>query len=217
MVFMEDSERGAAIAREHNIDTGLHLNLTAPFSAGNCPARLKICQEDVARYLRRHRLAQVMFHPGLMSAFRDVVTAQLDEFTRLYGQSPSRLDGHHHMHLCANVLWQKLLPAKTMVRRNFSFEAGEKSLWNRWYRGFVDRMLARRHKITDYFFSLPPLEPQSRVERIVSLSHEHVVEVEAHPVKEDEYRFLTGEGLARFAGHVNTGGPSRRFSGSKSA
>lgn len=217
MVFMEDSERGAALAQEQGIDTGLHLNLTTPFSAGSYPSRLKACQEDIARYLLRHRLAQVVFHPGLTSAFRYVVTAQLDEFSRLYGQSPFRLDGHHHMHLCANVLWQKLLPAKTMVRRNFSFEAGEKSLWNRLYRRLVDRILARRHRITDYFFSLPPLEPQSRLERIVSLSRDHVVEVEAHPVKEDEYQFLTGEGLTRFSGHASIENPSPSFSGSKSA
>ena len=214
MVFMEDSERGAGIAREQSIDTGLHLNLTTPFSAANCPARLKACQEEIARYLGRHRLAQVVFHPGLTSAFQYVVSAQLDEFSRLYGQPPSRLDGHHHMHLCANVLWQQLLPAKTMVRRNFSFEAGEKSPWNRWYRGIVDRMLARRHQMADYFFSLPPLEPQTRLERIVSLSRDHVVEVEAHPVKEDEYRFLTGEGLARFSGHVGVEGPSSMYLGS---
>lgn len=197
MVFMDDSERGAALAREQGIDTGLHLNLTTPFSAGNCPARLKACQEEIARYLGRHRLAQVMFHPGLTSVFRYVVTAQLDEFSRLYGQSPSRLDGHHHMHLCANVLWQKLLPAKTMVRRNFSFEASEKSPWNRWYRGVVDRMLARRHRMTDYFFSLPPLEPQSRLERIFLLARKWVVEVETHPVNTDEYRFLIAGGIDR--------------------
>jgi hypothetical protein len=34
------------------------------------------------------------------------------------------------MHLCANVLWQGLLPAGTLVRRNFSFHPGEKSRWN---------------------------------------------------------------------------------------
>src|SRR5215467_1795586 len=32
MVFMEDSERAAKLAQEHKIETGLHLNLTAPFS-----------------------------------------------------------------------------------------------------------------------------------------------------------------------------------------
>src|SRR5213594_3601887 len=38
MVFMEDSERAAAIARERGIDAGLHLNFTTSFSAEGCPA-----------------------------------------------------------------------------------------------------------------------------------------------------------------------------------
>src|SRR6185436_18089720 len=141
MVFMEDSNRAATIAREHAIESGLHLNFTTPFSAGNCPSRLMECQQKIARYLLRHRLAQVMFQPGLINAFEYVVVAQLDEFRRLYGTDPFRLDGHHHMHLCANVLFQGLLPQNTIVRSNFSFEAGEKSLWNRLYRRVVDRVL----------------------------------------------------------------------------
>src|SRR6185369_10838794 len=31
MVFMEDSERAAALARQHRVDCGLHLNFTTPF------------------------------------------------------------------------------------------------------------------------------------------------------------------------------------------
>src|SRR5438034_3925448 len=64
MVFMEDSERAAAIARERTIEAGLHLNLTTSFSGSNCPARLVERQQKVARYLQRHRLSQVVFHPG---------------------------------------------------------------------------------------------------------------------------------------------------------
>ncbi|MCS6319808.1 MAG: ChbG/HpnK family deacetylase, partial [Nitrospira sp.] len=197
MVFMKDSERAATVAREEALDTGLHLNLTTPFQSGNAPSKLRDYQEKIARYLRRHRLAQILFHPGLTRAFDYVVASQLDEFTRLYGRAPSRLDGHHHMHLCANILVQRLLPPGTIVRRNYTFESGEKSLWNRCYRSLVDRAVARRHRMTDYFFSLPPLEPKGRLERIVSLSWEHVVEVEAHPVNAEEYRFLSEGSMAR--------------------
>src|SRR5579862_5616853 len=37
MVFMEDSERSAVLARRSGIDAGLHLNLTTPLSASHCP------------------------------------------------------------------------------------------------------------------------------------------------------------------------------------
>jgi predicted glycoside hydrolase/deacetylase ChbG (UPF0249 family) len=199
MVFMEDSERAAAIARDCNIDAGLHLNFTTSFSAPGIPARLMEHQQRLTRYLRWRRLGQVLYHPGLASSFKYIVAAQLDEFSRLYGNGPERIDGHHHMHLCANVVLPNLLPSGTIVRRNFSFQPGEKALSNRLYRQFVDRMLSRRHRLTDYFFSLPPLEPAARLQRIFSLSNQFVVEVETHPANPEEFRFLTGGEILRCA------------------
>ena len=190
MVFMEDSERAAALARARGIDVGLHLNLTTPFSMRACPTRLVERQRELARHLLRHRLAPVVFHPGLARAFDYVVAAQRDQFFRLYGVPPERVDGHHHMHLCANVLLGGLLPPGAVVRRNFSFQPREKNLCNRLYRRGVDRLLARRHRVVDFFFSLAPVEPVSRLHRIFSLARQAVVELEAHPVQPDEYRFL---------------------------
>jgi hypothetical protein len=196
MVFMEDSARAAALAIERGLDVALHLNLTTPFSAPGCPPALRQAQERLGRYLRRTRLSQVVFHPGLVRAFAAVVAAQVEEFRRLYGAGPERIDGHHHMHLCANVLLAGLLPAGTLVRRSFSFRAGEKSRANVVYRRAVDRLLARRHRLVDFFFSLPPLEP-GRLARIFALARERAVEVETHPINPDEYRFLTEGALLR--------------------
>ena len=195
MVFMEDSERGAAQALEHNVDAGLHLNFTTPFSAPSVSERLTKHQQRVTAYLKRWRLNQAIFHPGLTSSFRYVAEAQLDEYARLFGAPPARLDGHHHMHLCANALFGGLMPAGTIVRRNFSFRTGEKGFVNRRYRRFVDRTLARRHRLTDFFFALAPLEPFDRLTEILSLSRRFVVEVVTHPVAQEEYRFLTGGGF----------------------
>jgi hypothetical protein len=202
MVFMEDSERAAAIAREKQIDAGLHLNLTTGFSDQLVAGRLAERQAEIARYLRSHRLARVMFNPALSRDFEYVVSAQLDEFRRLYGRTPDRIDGHHHMHLCANVMFGGLLPPGTLVRRNFSFEAGEKSACNRMYRGFIDGLLDRRHRLVDYLFSLQPLEPASRLERIFALARRFVVELETHPVEPGEYRFLHDGEFSREAGSV---------------
>jgi len=201
MLFMEDSERAAAIARERNIDAGLHLNFTTPYSAPETAMELIDHQQRLSRCLRRHRRGLVVFHPWLAGSFRYVVAAQLEEFRRLYSVEPSRIDGHHHAHLCANVLLGRLLPAGTIVRRNFSFRFGEKSFGNRLYRTIVDRMLARRHRLTDLFFSLPPLEPQ-RLQRIFSAARESVVELETHPVSPEEYELLTGGEIFRLAGDL---------------
>jgi predicted glycoside hydrolase/deacetylase ChbG (UPF0249 family) len=201
MMFMEDSERSAAIAREQRIDAGLHLNFTTSFSAPRIPARLSGHQQRLSLYLRRYRFSQVVFHPGLIRSFEYVVAAQRDEFIRLYGREPDRLDGHHHMHLCANVLLGGLLPPGTVVRRNFSFQPGEKSFGNRLYRHAVDRALARRHRLTDLFFSLHPLTPPGRLERIFELSSQFVVEVATHPHEPAEYSFLTDGGIRKLGGN----------------
>lgn len=202
MVFMEDSVRAAALAEEHRIEAGLHLNLTSPFSASCCPARLQCHLQQIARHLQRHRFARVIFHPGLVDSFRYVVEAQFEEFRRIYGKEPTKLDGHHHMHLCANVLKQKLIPSGMMVRRNFSFNRGEKGSLNRLYRGAIDASLARRHRLTDCFFSLDPLEPSGRLRRIYSLARNSVVELATHPVHPDEYRYLAGGEILRELGDI---------------
>lgn len=191
MVFMDDSERSAAMALEHGVDAGLHLNLTGPFSSKTCPSKILEKQIKIRNYLATSRFSRMIFNPFLANSFEYLVSAQLEEFHRLYGKSANRIDGHHHMHLCANVMSSGLLPSGTIARRNFSFQSGEKGLLNRLYRRASDRALSRRHSLVDYFFSLPPLKPRERLKRIFSLAREHQVEVETHPVNAEEYRFLT--------------------------
>jgi chitin disaccharide deacetylase len=202
MVFMEASERAAAVARENGVDAGLHLNLTTPYSATGIPARLIESQQRISKYLRGSRLAQTVFHPGLARCFEYVVAAQRDEFLRLYGKEPGRIDGHHHMHLSANVLLGRLLPAGTIARRSFSQQQGEKASAKHLYRRVVDRVLARRHRLTDFFFSLLPLDPPDRLRTILSLANDSIVEVETHPVNPEEHRFLAGGEIFRLAAAV---------------
>ena len=57
--------------------------------------------------------------PTACQIVRYVVAAQFDEYTRLYGRAPARVDGHHHMHLCANVLMGRLIPDGTIVPGTF--------------------------------------------------------------------------------------------------
>ncbi len=194
MVFMQDSGRAAEIALEKGVDAGLHLNLTTPFTAPSIPQRLREEQARLVRYLGWHRFGHLVFHPGLTKSFAYVVAAQLEEFQRLYGHAPARIDGHHHAHLCANVVRGKLLPEGSVVRRNFSFAQGEKSFANRTYRGWLDRQLARRHRLVDYFFSIEPLD-RDRLRAIFSLARKAVIEIETHPVSSEEYSFLQSEEL----------------------
>lgn len=203
MVFMDDSQRGAALAREHAVDAGLHLNLTEAFT-GPCSSTLAEHQRKLAAYLRRPRLSYAVFNPTLTDSFEYVVAAQLEEFHRLFGMPPARVDGHHHAHLCANVLLKRLLPSGTLVRRSFSFEPGQRVL-NRTYRRIVDRILKRRYRTVDGLFSLAPTSAPERLERIRSLAVSGVIEVETHPTQADEYAFLMGEDVAYWTRGVRTG------------
>jgi hypothetical protein len=199
MIFMEDSERAAGLARLHGVDAGLHLNFTLPFSATVCSSRLLEHQKQLSRFLTSHRLAPVLYHPRLAQSFEYVAKAQMDEYERLYGVSANRMDGHHHMHLCANVIKQKLLPQGIVVRRNLSFGPGEKGYVNRLYRSRQDRRLIRRHRTTDLFFDLLPIEPHQRLTRIIGLADRFDIEIETHPIRDNEYHFLVGGGIAQCA------------------
>jgi chitin disaccharide deacetylase len=202
MVFMQDSERAAEIARERGMDAGLHLNLTTPFSERSCPQGLRERQAEVCGYLRRNFCARAIYNPWLKRAFRYVVKAQIEEYCRIYGREPVRFDGHHHMHLCANVLLGGLLPTGTIVRRHFSWEPGEKPVRNLLFRKFTNAVLTRRHRIVDFLFSLPPLEPPARLQRIFSLASKFVVELETHPVDQAQYRFLARGEIFRWTAEL---------------
>jgi hypothetical protein len=110
------------------------------------------------------------------------------------------------MHLSANVLLGRLLPCGTLVRRSFSFQRGEKSVANLLYRRLVDRVLARRHRLVDGFFSLAPLEPPHRLQRIWALARICIVEVEVHPINPDEYAYLASGQIFHEAAGARWGG-----------
>jgi len=196
MVFMEDSERAADLARQYGVDTGLHLNFTLPFTSRPRLRRLMEYQEQIGRFLQSHRYAPVIYHRRLVAMFDYVVKAQIEEYERLYGTPVNRIDGHHHMHLSRNVLVQELLPEGIIVRRNLTFRKGEKGYFNRFFRHRQDVTLARRHRMTDFFFDLHPVEPLERLKEICSLGERFNIEIETHPIRDAEYKFLMNGGLA---------------------
>ena len=155
MVFMEDSERAAELAKENELDVGLHLNFTDRFTANQSAGiAWQIIMAKSSTFLGGTNMSQLLYNPFLRKEFAYSYEAQAEEFARLYSKPPSHIDGHHHMHLCANILLSNMIPAGMKMRRNFSFWPGEKSLLNRTYRGLVDRWLARRYRLADYFFDL---------------------------------------------------------------
>lgn len=197
MVFMADSERAAGLARDAGISIGLHLNLSERFTGLKASPVILGRHERILRYLKSSKYALLLYNPLLKEAFEVVYHAQVNEFLRLYGKPPSHIDGHQHMHLCTNMLINPLIPKGTKVRRSFSFWAGEKSTLNRCYRRLVDWSLARRYRLTDYFFALSrTLEPSSAA-RLIRLARGAKVELETHPVISEEREFLLSDGFSQ--------------------
>jgi predicted glycoside hydrolase/deacetylase ChbG (UPF0249 family) len=198
MVFMEDSARAAELAKETAIDVGLHLNLGESFSRNDVPQQLRVRHERIVKFLRGGRYHQLLYHPLLRQAFREVYDAQAAEFERLYGKPPSHIDGHRHLHLCSNVLLDGIIPSGQRVRRSFSFWPGEKGAFNRAYRRFVDWKLSRKYRLTDYFFALSQYLQHERLIRISHLARDASVELMTHPVIRTEHAFLASDRFGAF-------------------
>ncbi len=205
MVYMIDSRRAADLAQDARMDMGLHLNLSQPFTGEGTPKLLREYHERVVRFLTASKYSLLIYNPALREQFRYVYEAQINEFTRLYERHPSHINGHHHKHLCTNVLLDGIIPAKERVRRNFSFSPGQKNGVNRAYRSLVDRVLARRYKITDYFFSLQQCLTDNGLTRVFELARVSNVELMTHPAHPDEYAHLMSDEYRIALGRLATG------------
>lgn len=205
MVFMKDSERAARLALANRLDVGLHLNFAEQFTADHVPAPLRACQDKLVKFLMGKKYSQLLYNPWLRHEFSYSYQAQVGEFRRLYQAAPSHMDGHHHMHLCGNVLLGRFMPRGTKVRRNFSFWPGEKSKLNRTYRGLVDSWLSRRYRLTDYFFDLLQCMREKKFERVARLARSSSVEIMTHPIVPEETEYLHGTEFGLFVKQLPLG------------
>jgi chitin disaccharide deacetylase len=193
MVFMEDSKRAAKLAKEEGIDVGLHLNLSQRFSGSFQDQKLKEYHDRIVRFLTLSKYNLLIYNPFLRKQFRYDYQAQVFEFTSLFGKPPSHIDGHQHMHLCTNILLDRVITPGQRVRRNFSFRPGEKSIVNRKYRQLVDLWLSGRYRLTDFFFALSQNLQVESLRRIAKLAEKASVEIMVHPTKANEYQWLMSE------------------------
>src|SRR5207248_2518537 len=206
MVFMEDSERAAELAKENELDVGLHVNFTDKFTANRCGSTLANHHDKIVRFLRGNKYSQLLYNPFLRTEFSYSYQAQAEEFVRLFGKQPSHIDGHHHMHLCANLILSNTIPAGAKLRRNFSFWPGEKSMLNRTYRWLVDRWLARRYCLADYFFDLTQCIQGEKLDRVAALAKSSNVELMTHPIVNEEEEYLMSDGFGVMLERLNIGG-----------
>lgn len=192
MMFMADTERSAELALESGLDMGLHLNFTEKFNGYVKSSVLNEYQQRIAAFLLKNKYCTLLYNPLLKRSFDYVYKAQYEEYIRLYKRIPTHIDGHHHMHLCMNVLINKVIPKGFKVRRNFSFAPGEKNPFNRFYRSFIDMRLMRRYVCTDFFYSILPIQ-YKRLQKITNLAKSSNIELMVHPENAEEHNYLMSE------------------------
>mgnify|MGYP001185906415 CR=1 FL=1 len=190
MVFMLDSERAAHVALEQKLEVGLHLNFDDPFTGTTQPTTVKECIERTSAFLGRSKYAQVLYNPMLRKPFEYLYQVQYEEFIRLYRRPPTHINGHHHMHLCSNVLFGNIIPAGSRVRRSFTFSNGERSGVNRLYRKMVDAIITRRFISSDAFFAVAASAPLSVLSQNVKLAKSQNVELMVHMSSHQEIEFI---------------------------
>jgi len=204
MVYMRDSRRAGGIIKNLNIDTALHLNFTTPFDGDNVSKRLLESQLKIISYLKSNKAAQFIYNPMLRRHFDYVYKAQYDEYCELFGGAPQRIDGHNHMHLCANMLVGRFIPAETRVRRNIHFINEKKSVINRAYRSIIDSYLTKRYYCTDYFLHVHQFMHEDKEERInglkklAELSKKAEIELLVHPHQQADYKFVMSDEFKTF-------------------
>jgi predicted glycoside hydrolase/deacetylase ChbG (UPF0249 family) len=209
MVFMADSLRAAELAREFGLDVGLHLNFTQR-TPGRVDNELFLdYHEQLVRYLALNKFSFLIYNPALRNQFNYVFRAQYEEFERIFGVPPSHFDGHHHMHLCANMVLGRIMPKGHKIRRNFSFARGEKNFVNRAFRSITDKILSKRYVMPDYLFSLSERLKSDRLAQALELAKLSNVELQAHPEKGDEFRWLSGQYCKQSFSGLQKGGYSQ--------
>lgn len=101
LVNLPGLEMSRALAQAHpRLGSGLHLNLT--FGSPVLPPRkVHSLVDDTGRFVRDHtRLREA----GDPAEIRQELAAQVERFRVVFGQSPSHLDTHHHIHRHPRIL-----------------------------------------------------------------------------------------------------------------
>lgn len=205
MVFMEDSERAAAIGRRAGLPIGLHLNLTQPFAGAAVPEALRASQQRLTRHFRHIRLMRWVYDPRIRGAVERCIADQLDAFEIAYGSAPTHLDGHNHVHICPNVLLSRTASRVRAVRTTHSCSARTPAAVAR---GLRRRAIRRRFLSTDHLFALSAVHPAlggHGLEPMLELARRGSVELMVHPSRTDEYEVLMSDPWRRAIATVRLG------------
>jgi chitin disaccharide deacetylase len=187
MVWMRDSAGAAAAAAERDVPTGLHLNLTRPYDGPGVPAGVRERHAALAGRIEPDgwRDGQLSTEVDL-ALLRDVVSDQLGEFRRQFGD-PTHVDGHHHVHVypAVSACLPPELPIRSLPRaaRDVTAPASAREL-----------RLRGRFMVPELTLDLAQVHPElgGAGLQLLRLARSATVEVVTHPVFPEQRRLLAG-------------------------
>jgi predicted glycoside hydrolase/deacetylase ChbG (UPF0249 family) len=196
MVYMRDSERAAAIAREARVPVGLHLNLSEPYTGSDVAEGARRRQARLAERFRGEwlRVRRWVYDPMIRRDVDGCIGEQLERFQALYGASPSHVDGHKHVQVSPNVFLSRAVRPGTRMRTALHLDA----TLLRPGRAARRRLMEKRFTSTDYCFDF------AERERALQLARESTVELVVHPALRD-YAALLSNDWARALERVRLG------------
>lgn len=197
LVYMADSDRAAAIARERGLRVGLHLNLTDAFTDPNTPPEVSATQRRVVDRLAGSglRLRRWIYDPAMRTDVARSIHDQFERFEALYGGPPTHVDGHNHVHVCPTVGRSLARAGNFKVRNALNAYPSSKSPMA-FARAARRRLSLGRRPTTRYFFCITELHARYSAEDIgakLGLARRASVEVMAHPGFEQEYERLMSD------------------------
>jgi predicted glycoside hydrolase/deacetylase ChbG (UPF0249 family) len=207
MVHMEDTERAAALAGEARLPTGLHLNLTRPYTSRGAPSNVRERQARLAEHFAP-RWRRFAYEPQVGRLVADCVRDQLEAFQCTYGIAPDHVDGHHHIQAVPTVFFSPGLAGVRRLRPAHTFVRGERRMVNRLAHGALNAMIRRRFDTPHRFISLRDLHPDLGGRGvIVGLADAATtsVEVMVHPGRNDEQAVLLRRDWAMALARYRTG------------
>ncbi len=204
MVFMKDTVRAAEIATAHGVHVGLHLNFTQKFDDAAGGARLKYHQDKLMQFFKKSKYARIIYNPVIKDSVAYSTISQYDEFMRVFKRKPTHIDGHHHMHLCTNIIIGKIFPKNTKIRPTFAGRK-EEPIIGKVYRVIVNYLIRRRYATVESSYKLMPTRGDYYFVEIVKKSLVNNVEVMTHPALSEEYEYLKSDRYARLLSRATLG------------
>lgn len=212
-----NAENAAKLAKQHNISTGLHVNLTEGHTVGHGYRTLVRNGCFLGKFGFRDAVQEAKID---ISEIRREVQAQVDKFRVLMGDGPFHADGHQHIHVIPGVVetFAAVLRENGVKVTRLPRERGVASeVWTtpqqaEFMKEIVQQSESASHVFASHtlwtcqcFIGLRTMGSNMAVDKVTShLDEVYVANTCSHDIQPDKASVMTCEWMVH-PGHVTSG------------